>query len=266
MKNFRLPLLISASLILVLWMNYLANALPLGGITTGEASDRLPNLFTPTGATFSIWGLIYTLLLAYIVAFWIQRPDQLAGEVGAVTQAHSRWLIINFVANIGWILAWHHLLIGLSMGIMLLILYSLIRMAQTGMRGPQGPRIQHLLRQSATGLYFGWITVATIANATALLVSLQFSGWGISEPQWTSAILLVGAVIASATLIKFKNPMYGIAVIWALIGIWSKHTDPEQWNFQFPLVIKTTQACLVLVGSALFYSTYSSFTPKTTVR
>jgi len=26
MKNFRLPLLISASLILVLWMNYLANA------------------------------------------------------------------------------------------------------------------------------------------------------------------------------------------------------------------------------------------------
>ena len=57
-----------------------------------------------------------------------------------------------------------------------------------------------------------------------------------------------------------------MAVIWALIGIWSKHTDPEQWNFQFPLVIKTTQACLVLVGSALFYSTYSSFTPKTTVR
>jgi len=157
-------------------------------------------------------------------------------------------------------------LIGLSMGIMLLILYSLIRMAQIGMRGPQGPRIQHLLRQSATGLYFGWITVATIANATALLVSLQFSRWGISEPQWTSGILLVGALIASASLIKFKNPAYGVAVLWALIGIWSKHIDPEQWNFQFPLVIKTTQACLVLVGSALFYSTYSSFTPKTTVR
>ena len=266
MKNFRLPLLISVSFISVLLMNYLANALPLGGITTGEASDRLPNLFTPTGATFSIWGLIYTLLLAYVVAFWIQRPDQITGEAGAVTQAHSRWLVINFAANVLWILAWHHLLIGLSMGIMLLISYSLIRMAQIGMRGPQGPRIQHLFRQSATGLYFGWITVATIANATALLVSLQFSGWGISEPQWTSGILLVGALIASASLIKFKNPAYGVAVLWALIGIWSKHTDPEQWNFQFPLVIKTTQACLVLVGSALFYSTYSSFTPKTTVR
>ena len=266
MKNFRLPLLISVSFISVLLMNYLANALPLGGITTGEASDRLPNLFTPTGATFSIWGLIYTLLLAYIVAFWIQRPDQITGEAGAVTQEHSRWLVINFAANVLWILAWHHLLIGLSMGIMLLILYSLIRMAQIGMRGPQGPRIQHLLRQSATGLYFGWITVATIANATALLVSLQFSRWGISEPQWTSGILLVGGLIASASLIKFKNPAYGVAVLWALIGIWSKHTDPEQWNFQFPLVIKTTQACLVLVGSALFYSTYSSFTPKTTVR
>ena len=192
MKNFRLPLLISASLILVLLFNYLANALPLGGITTGQASDRLPNLFTPTGATFSIWGLIYTLLLAYIIAFWIQRPDQITGEAGAVTQAYSRWLVINFGANVLWILAWHHLLIGLSMAIMLLILFSLIRMAQIGVRGPQGPRTQHLLRKSATGLYFGWITVATIANATALLVSQNFSGWGIADAQWTSAILLVG--------------------------------------------------------------------------
>ncbi|MEY3599971.1 MAG: hypothetical protein RLZZ463_748 [Bacteroidota bacterium] len=139
MKNFRLPLLISASLILVLLFNYLANALPLGGITTGQASDRLPNLFTPTGATFSIWGLIYTLLLAYIIAFWIQRPDQITGEAGAVTQAHSRWLVINFGANVLWILAWHHLLIGLSMAIMLLILFSLIRMAQIGVGGGGGP-------------------------------------------------------------------------------------------------------------------------------
>lgn len=37
-------------------MNYLANALPLNGKTTGELSDAWPNLFVPAGLTFSIWG------------------------------------------------------------------------------------------------------------------------------------------------------------------------------------------------------------------
>ena len=33
-------------------MNYLANALPLNGKTTGELSDAYPNLFVPAGVTF----------------------------------------------------------------------------------------------------------------------------------------------------------------------------------------------------------------------
>ena len=39
----------------VLVVNYLANALPIGGNTTGALSDLYPNLFTPAGLTFSIW-------------------------------------------------------------------------------------------------------------------------------------------------------------------------------------------------------------------
>jgi hypothetical protein len=39
-------------------LNVLANALPLGGRTTGEISDAYPNLFAPAGYTFAIWGLI----------------------------------------------------------------------------------------------------------------------------------------------------------------------------------------------------------------
>jgi hypothetical protein len=39
---------------LMILMNYLANALPLGDNTTGELSARYPNLFVPAGLTFSI--------------------------------------------------------------------------------------------------------------------------------------------------------------------------------------------------------------------
>ncbi|MBQ0145950.1 MAG: hypothetical protein KBS51_02380 [Lachnospiraceae bacterium] len=40
-------------------VNILANALPLGGNTSGQVSDRYPSLFTPAGITFAIRGVIY---------------------------------------------------------------------------------------------------------------------------------------------------------------------------------------------------------------
>jgi translocator protein len=58
---------IVAAFAIMIFMNYLANALPLGGRTTGELSTQYPNLFVPAGITFSIWGLIYLLLLGFCV-------------------------------------------------------------------------------------------------------------------------------------------------------------------------------------------------------
>ena len=49
--------------VLVIIMNTLANTLPINGFTTGELSALYPNLFVPAGFTFSIWGVIYLLLM-----------------------------------------------------------------------------------------------------------------------------------------------------------------------------------------------------------
>jgi len=38
----------------VIVVNALANALPINGVTTGQLSDEIPNLFVPAGLTFSI--------------------------------------------------------------------------------------------------------------------------------------------------------------------------------------------------------------------
>jgi hypothetical protein len=44
------------SVVAVLIMNTLVNVLPLNGVTTAQVSDSYPNLFTPPGYVFSIWG------------------------------------------------------------------------------------------------------------------------------------------------------------------------------------------------------------------
>jgi hypothetical protein len=42
------------------------NLLPLNNFTTGQLSDKYPNLFVPAGITFSIWGIIYLLLPLFV--------------------------------------------------------------------------------------------------------------------------------------------------------------------------------------------------------
>src|SRR4030066_1921917 len=54
-------------LLAVIAVNAMATLLPLNNITTGELSDKYPNLFVPAGITFSIWGVIYILLILFII-------------------------------------------------------------------------------------------------------------------------------------------------------------------------------------------------------
>ena len=48
-------------------VNALASSLALNGVTTAEVSDLYFTLVTPAGYVFSIWGLIYILLLIFAV-------------------------------------------------------------------------------------------------------------------------------------------------------------------------------------------------------
>ncbi|PLX06432.1 MAG: hypothetical protein C0596_18375 [Marinilabiliales bacterium] len=48
--------------IAMVYVNFLANSLPINGQSTGEISNAYSNLFAPAGITFSIWGIIYLAL------------------------------------------------------------------------------------------------------------------------------------------------------------------------------------------------------------
>ncbi|MFW6369153.1 MAG: tryptophan-rich sensory protein, partial [Myxococcota bacterium] len=102
------------ALLAVLVVNWMANALPIGGRTTGEVSAAYPVLFTPAGYAFSIWGLIYLALLVYAVVGLLpsRRSSYLHRAVG--------WpFVLTCGFNIGWIFAWHNMLTWLSLLLML---------------------------------------------------------------------------------------------------------------------------------------------------
>lgn len=223
----------------------------LGGMMTGQVSDAYPNLFAPVGATFSIWSVIYLLLIAFTVyVFGFGRPKKSALK-GETLAKVTRLLSINLLLNGAWILAWQYQVIWLSMLLIVAILVTLV-MIVNELRGVElGPR-EYVMAKLPFSVYFGWITVATIANVTTWLVSIDWNGFGVRDGVWMVAVLLVGAAIALFTANRNRDWAYLAVVVWAFAGILVKHLSPGGFDGDYPSVIVTLTILLsVMVMSAL---------------
>lgn len=210
-------------LIFTLTINGLANALPLNGIQTGEISDMFPNLFVPAGLTFSIWGIIFLLLIIFVVYGLIQafKTD---GNTRFLTTI-GPWFFFSCIFNGAWLLAWHHFQLPLSILIMLALLISLtVIYLRLDIGKNQPDTARKFLVQLPFSIYLGWITVATIANITAFLSGIRWSGWGISEPTWTIAMIVVAVILMGTMFLTRRDPFYGLSIGWALLGIYLRRT------------------------------------------
>jgi hypothetical protein len=216
-------------------MNYLANAIPLNGKTTGALSDAFPNLFVPAGITFSIWGVIYLLLLVFCVIQFTSPDQAVISRIG--------WLFaVTCIFNALWIVTWHYGRLPLSVIIMLGLLVSLIWINIIVKDLPFG------LIKAAFGIYLGWICIATIANVTALLVNFSWNGFGLSEETWTVIMILAGALIASLTLWRLDNPFIGLSVVWAFAGIMIKRQVDYRTIFIVAAVALAVVAIMLLLA------------------
>ncbi len=234
------------------FVNYLANALPIGGVTTGQASDAYPNLFTPAGLTFAIWGLIYLLL-------GIHTLRQLGCWASGSSRARERLLarvgwyfVVTSLANVAWIFAWHHGHIALSVIIMLTLLTTLTHIAHM-LRGETFSKRDELLIRTPFSVYFGWITVATIANITVLLVSIEWNGFGLAKDVWTIIVLCIGALIGTWRTLQDRSSAYGAVLVWAYAGILYKHLAPSGFDGQYPHIILAAAACIGIFLCTLAY-------------
>jgi hypothetical protein len=240
------------SYLVMVIVNALANALPINGITTGAVSDSFPNLFAPTGLTFSIWGLIYLLLAGYSAyQLGLFRQDSDAGKQQLLNSIGILFAISSLV-NAAWIFSWHYLSIGLSLVLMLVILGLLIAI-NLKVDSAQLSTREKLFIKLPFAVYFGWITVATVANVTSLLVYSGWRGFGIAEQTWAVFIIAVGFLIGAATTLRFKSIAYGLVIIWAYIGIWIKHTAAAGFTGSYPAVIATVIISIILMVAVVIF-------------
>lgn len=231
-----------------LFMNYLSNTGAMNGETIGSISDGLRSLFTPAGYAFAIWGLIYLLLLGFAIyqGRSLFKKDLNTDFVLTI----GPWFIISCIANCAWILTWMYEFTGLSILAMFLLLFSLLKIVvKNDMELWDAPIPVIIFLWWPFVVYAGWITVASIANISAYLVKIQWSGWGISEVTWT--LFLVGIATAVNLIVTWTRNMREFALVgaWALGAIAVANWDSQE-IIQWTCLI----AAAILVGSALIHA------------
>ncbi len=239
----------------VVYVNMLAVTLPINGKSTGELSDQYPNLFVPAGFTFSIWGVIYLLLLVFVIyQIWVSFNKKTIQKL--TVQSQILFGITNLL-NISWILAWHYEMVTLSVVIMIAFLSTLILLFLNNEKIQFKTLIEKIAIETPINVYLGWISVATIANITALFVTIGWKGSPLTESTWTIIMLSIGAVLAVLMLFQRSNFTYALVIIWAFYGIFSKRQTSEN-----PEIAQTALILIVIIASSFSYSLFKELKRK----
>ena len=219
MKDTLRQISVILTILATIIINGLANALPINGQNTGEISDRFKVYFVPAGYVFSIWGLIYLGLIAF--AIFQALPSQ---RENPRLRATGWWISLGGLANIAWIFLWHYERFPLTLIAMLVLLGTLIvTYLRLGIGRASVSTAERWAARLPFSIYLGWITVATVANATSLLDFLKWDRFGMAPEIWMSIVL--AAVLVIAVLMNFtrRDVAYALVILWALAGIAIKH-------------------------------------------
>ncbi len=250
MKQLTYLIINTATLLGALFVNYLSGTGFINGQSVGDVSARYKNLFTPAGYAFGIWGLIYMLLISFVVYQWFSwfrtGNDYELNRTGL-------WFALTNIINASWIFAWNHEQIGLSLilsiALLLILIILIFRLRLETWDAPV--RIIAFVWWPIC-VYTGWILIATVANASAYFVSIGWTGHPLSESRWTIIIILIAAILY-LLLVYYRNMREaGIVGVWGLLAIAVK-----QWNAN-PEIAYTALAAAVVVFSYLSYHAYKN--------
>jgi hypothetical protein len=209
------------SVIITVIVNILASALPLNGQNTGEISDRFQVYFVPAGYVFAIWFFIYVGWIAF--AIYQFRSSQ---KESPRLRTLGYLFALSGLANSAWLFAWHYNTFGLSVLIMLTLLGLLIASyLRLDVNRASVSRAERWSVDIPFSVYLGWVTVATVANITSWLYSIDWNGFGIAPQVWAVIMIVVASVVGLLMTLTRRDAAYVFVLVWSFIGIALKQAD-----------------------------------------
>lgn len=236
------------SLIIHISTAWLIQTTQINTLNVGEVSARHETLFTPAGTTFGIWGIIYSLMallcLYHIVIAY--KHDRLHPANADLSAMGGSFIILNLASAV-WLYAWSNERLMISLGLIAVQLLCLILIhIRLKMYDPHKISGLKIANQFPLSIYLGWISIATIANASAWLNSIGWNGMGIAAVQWTTIMIGIAVLLSLVMILVRRNIYFGLVVAWGLYGIIIKREliNPDS----YASIILTAWIAIGLIG------------------
>ncbi len=213
MNSFKLAFSNLIMLILVFLFNFLTGTGKINNLSQADISAMYPTKITPAGFAFSIWGLIYTLVLISVLWMLYKHKDK---EISKLIHAIGWWFNLSALGNILWTITFSYLKLPLSTLLIALLLGSLvmilINLSKLDIK-------LNIIFPLTFGLYAGWVMIATVVNIAASLVQVGWNGFALSETMWANIILVVALAIVFFVTYSLTNVIIPLPVAWAYFAI-----------------------------------------------
>ncbi len=231
----------------------------INGLTQKEISDMFVTLITPSPATFSIWSVIYSLLIISVIMMIVKKDDPYYKN--AVNQI-TVLFIASCILNMAWIIAFSYVMIELSVLFIFAFVITLALICQELLKVNDE---KHWLLPLTFALYTGWLFIATVVNTAAMLVKLNWNGFGLADDIWAIMILIIAILLVLAVLLKIRNAAFPLPVAWAYFGIYQFLRAPEGFKGEFALLQNIALAgavVLVILAAIQFYRNRLALLPR----
>lgn len=178
----------------------------------GGALDADATLLAPAGPAFSIWSVIYLLLIAY--AIWQAFPSQRERDR---QRALGWWIAATAVLNGLWIVLAQFATLPLTVvGIVALLVVLCLTFRLTVVEPAEG-LLDSVFIDATTGLHLGWVSLATVANTTAWLTAEGPSEWAAAgETVAVILLIVVGLIGLAIPVFSGWRMSPGLAIGWGL--------------------------------------------------
>ncbi|KZY46933.1 hypothetical protein A3731_08710 [Roseovarius sp. HI0049] len=157
----------------------------------------------PAGWAFSIWLLIYAWLIAGAGFGLLMRADD------GRWAPHRGPLFVSLAVGAAWLPVAQVSPVAATVMIWVMLGTALAALMQAG-------RSDRLWLQAPVAVYAGWLTAAA-----CVALALVLAGYGVVSAQVAALGALVLALVLAAAVLAMRpgTPEYGLAVIWALLGV-----------------------------------------------
>jgi benzodiazapine receptor len=179
-----------------------------------ELSEKYQTVITPAGAAFSIWGIIFTWELVFVVAQFLPRYR----DSKLVATVSPWWWAACFFQTLWtpfFALEW----LELALAAMLCILISLAGLVIAADFVANLTFEEEALFLAPFGVHCGWIICASALNMNVVFVAARWDQAALMAAAIVSLAVIFSQASLYAVALKYSNVLVPLVVAWASFWI-----------------------------------------------